>query len=300
MTTSFAYSHNPPVMSSQHYEGPYPNEAFSDFLTGNHSYSSAPYSEPFTSSLTAYGTLQTAGGYPNGSRTQDSSFYGLNGPELANGGIEYRAESPDHLAPPHLSTASESGASVQSAASSGLTSPRLTPQYQHLDNWQTLIGLPVSNDHDAFYSQAENETSKGGFIGESFPFHVSPAKQHGTTAILPPFQSLLYSPPIPTGILDAVKSPSTPRKRTSSPRISEYSPQHQFKTPALPASVSRRNSLLSNIRYPDPQRAFDGPLPSPSVASHSGPASSKSAPSLACRCPFRLVVTFASTVQNLH
>lgn len=273
------------------YQNPYSSQEYSEEFppTSQPFSSSALFSDPYNPM--SYGA--TAGGFTS---APDQPWASLNA-----------THSPDHYGgPPRLSPPSES--TLHSGPSSVVPSPTFPPHIHPMGQQPiTTTGWPLShlgpstsNDHVPFFSSQADEIDKS-FISESFPFHDSPAKQHGNpVGTLPPFQSLLHSPSIPTGILDAIRSPITPRTLpSSSPRLSEYSPQHQFKTPALPSSVSRRNSSLSGIHYPNPPRAVHGSIPSHSVTSQSNSASSKSASSHDCRSPFALWFSLQPQVKIL-
>src|ERR1700760_1805024 len=135
--TSFAYA--PPVMSSAHFES-YSTDSYPDFLQTSQPYpTTTGYTEPsFSAALSTFDSMPVLSAYSDVSNAQESSYFTLNRSDSVN--TYSPVQSPgEHLAPPRLSTSSESGASVQSTSSSAITSPHLQPQYQ-VDNWNPMVG----------------------------------------------------------------------------------------------------------------------------------------------------------------
>jgi hypothetical protein len=287
-------------MSSAHFDS-YSADSYPEFLSTSQSYpTTSGFTEPtFSAALSTFDTMPVLSAYSDVSNAQESSYFTLTRSDSANAYSPVQSPG-EHLAPPRLSTSSESGASVQSTSSSTMASPHLQPQYQ-VDSWNPLVsgsGMPIeSNDlappHDIYFSppSVDGGNKMSGYVGESISSSfTSPSSIRFPTSPSVAVHSTVSSPATSNG------SPGSPSSRfaafpTVRPQQSSVPPHGAplrsnddtlFKSPGLPASVrlpssysvsrgqsydprARRNSLLSNQIYPEPESPSNTVLPSISV-----------------------------------
>ncbi|KAF2461551.1 hypothetical protein BDY21DRAFT_332501 [Lineolata rhizophorae] len=192
-----------------------------------------------------------------------ASMNAFHGMQTHPHGFPSPANSASHsfdVAPPHLSTASESGASVQSTSSSAMGSPSLNAQYQQQESWTNLdngLGLaPGFNTSGLGYDPIVAPNDKL-TVGESTVISSSP--QSGVP--VSPFHSFFPSKSDLNPIPEAQEPPQTPVSQKSPEmkrRPSVKSPE--FKSPIAPASAFARGSTVSVS--PPPKQLREGRRPS--------------------------------------
>jgi hypothetical protein len=292
--TSFAYA--PPVMSSAHFES-YSTDSYPEFLQTSQPYpTTTGFTEPsFSAALSTFDSMPVLSAYSDVSNAQESSYFTLNRSESVNAYSPVQSPG-EHLAPPRLSSSSESGASVQSTSSSTMASPHIQPQY-HVDTWNPLVsasGLPIeSNDlappHDIYFSPptVDSGSKMSGYVGESISSSFNSVSNIRFPTSNVAVRSVSSSPATSTGSPGSPSSPLFAAPRPQQPIASHGPPLRSyddqiFKSPGLPASARlppsyslnrsqpfdnrpRRNSLLSNQIYPESESPSHPTLPSISL-----------------------------------
>jgi hypothetical protein len=289
MTSSFAFA--PSIMSSAHCDS-YSNDSYPEFLHTSQPYpASSGFTEPsFGAALSTFDSFPAHSAFSDVSNTQEGSFFALNRSESANAYSPVQSPG-EHLVPPRLSSSSESSASVHSTSSSAMASPHLQPQFQ-VEHWNSLSsgdGIPAESSempsHEIYFSppSLEGGSKMSGYVGESKFVHsgFSPSSVH---------HSFVSQSPTATGSSRLSEPLSAASTRSSSGSEGSFrSPEPVFKAPGSPASsrqfrfhssnrAQRRNSLLSNQVYPEPD-SQDSIIPSPPVQcspSHSSHTNSSS------------------------
>jgi hypothetical protein len=268
-------------------------DSYPDFLstTSQPCTTTDSYSTSSFDPLTSYPSLSLPAVYSDVSNPSEPPYLSLS----RSDSVSYSpVHSPGEHLVPRLSASSESGASVQSTSSSTMASP-----YLHAQNYASPLYSAVNTSGMSFESNemtqpqeifftAPDGSKMSGYVGESKSpisafqsgsrFPIANASVRSVVPLSPSRQSA------PSG---SPKTPSSAQVRSPPPAVwhpvsvAKSHDEPIFKSPGLPASArfspsayasaipqsfeynhSRRNSLLSNQIYPEPDSPARVILPS--------------------------------------
>jgi hypothetical protein len=292
--TSFAeYPRVHPTMSAQDFELYSSHETFPEMMATSHPY--LPTSTGFSDTYAA----------PMSTMEQTQAM----------NAFAYQFDL-DQSNPPHLSTSSESGASVQSTTSSSRGSPHMNAEYQ--EPWTQMhhgLGLtsgPMLKDfgHDSFVTSGVEfdpilsaDKLPAGCVGESSRHHVSSSEPDAASAFSS--SSHLSFPTYGEHVARRNTTPAGPAEGRSGVGAAAEAARHVpgidtavFKSPAAPASATlfsaaSRKRRLSSVFSADARRQR-----SESAASDASLASSAEAASQFEPSPFSPSFSFPSSSSH--
>ena len=268
--TSFAY---PPIMAPNHFDPYATGDDYSTYPAPDQSYPPQTMSTWEAPNLDALSPIESFPGmdaFVEAPASRPSYPYGLEAPAHNLKNYSSSASPAEHLQPPHLSTSSESGASVHSTASSAMGSPHMHPQFPPQEHWNPMVsnqGLELSGgmhqehfNHEGYFptpmdqeviNMSISNDKLAGFVGESQSSLPSPGLSSARR-----FPSAPLSPSsLPTGILAGLPMPGVSLLRSQTMESAQYMAGRPsdavFKTPTLPASALQPLSPLQ----PSPPRS---------------------------------------------